>query len=131
VRELLTGLRPRSDVTLALGTGNLERGARIKLEPSGLNEFFPFGGFGSDAEARAEVLGAGVRRAEERIGAPLLRKNVWVIGDTILDVQAGKAIGAMTVAVACGHGSRDDLRAAGPDIYLDDFTDARLFLQAL
>ena len=39
-----------------LGTGNLERGARLKLEPTGLNPYFKFGGYGSDAEDRAEML---------------------------------------------------------------------------
>jgi phosphoglycolate phosphatase len=131
VRDLLEDLRGRPDLLLALGTGNLERGARIKLEPSGLNMYFPFGGFGSDAEVRADVLRAGHRRAEARAGRAIPPTDVYVIGDTILDVQAGKAIGAVTVAVACGHGKCDELKAAQPDIYLEDFRDARELLTVL
>lgn len=131
IRDLLEDLSKRKELILALGTGNLERGARLKLEPAGFNHYFPFGGFGSDAEVRADVLRAGVRRAEQRAGKPILSQDVIVIGDTILDVQAGKAIGAVTVAVACGHGDLDALRASGADIYLEDFKDSRGLLKAL
>ncbi|OGR83260.1 MAG: hypothetical protein A2901_08350, partial [Elusimicrobia bacterium RIFCSPLOWO2_01_FULL_54_10] len=50
-------------VILGLGTGNLERGARKKLNRSGLNPYFPFGGFGSDSEERSEILRAGHKKA--------------------------------------------------------------------
>jgi phosphoglycolate phosphatase-like HAD superfamily hydrolase len=121
VRPLLETLVDRRDLLLALGTGNLERGARIKLGPGRLNPFFAFGGFGSDAEDRRDVLAAGVRRAEERVGAPIPREDVIVIGDTILDVWAGKAIGAKTVAVSFGFGDAAALKAAGPDVLMETF----------
>ncbi|MBI4395754.1 MAG: HAD hydrolase-like protein [Elusimicrobia bacterium] len=121
VVDLVAGLSVRENVLLALGTGNLEKGARIKLEPSGLNPYFSFGGFGSDAEARPEVLRKAVSRAEERTGQKIPAKDVFVIGDTILDVRAGKAIGAVTVAVVCGHGNSAELQASGPDLLLEDF----------
>src|SRR5690606_21646459 len=35
-------------IRLALATGNLEAGARIKLETNRLNGYFPLGGFGND-----------------------------------------------------------------------------------
>jgi phosphoglycolate phosphatase-like HAD superfamily hydrolase len=131
VAALLENLARRSDVILALGTGNLEPGARIKLAPSGLNDYFPFGGFGSDAEERAEVLRAGVRRARERTGRSFAGEDVLVIGDTILDVRAGKAIGAFTVAVACGHGKSGELQAAGPDVFMRSFEETEALLREL
>ena len=131
IRELLDRLWAEKGALLALGTGNLERGARIKLEPGGLNRYFNFGGFGSDAEARADMLRAGVRRAEERTGMVFPLRDVFVIGDTILDVKAGKEVGAVTVAVACGHGKRDDLRVAQPDVYMESFADPAPLWKAL
>ena len=47
IQELLRTLRDQ-DYPLGLLTGNLEAGARIKLNPFGLNEYFPAGAFGSD-----------------------------------------------------------------------------------
>jgi phosphoglycolate phosphatase-like HAD superfamily hydrolase len=131
VRDLLEILFPRQDVLLALGTGNLERGARIKLEPGRLNDYFSFGGFGSDAEARVEVLRAAVTRAEERTGHLYRARDVFVIGDTVLDMKAGRAIGATTVAVASGHGEEGLLLASGPDIFMKSFLEAEGFLDSL
>jgi phosphoglycolate phosphatase-like HAD superfamily hydrolase len=131
VRAVLDALVGRDDLLLGLGTGNWERGARLKLERAGLNGYFSFGGFGSDAEDRPSVLRAGVRRAEAKLGRAVPPRDVLVIGDTILDVKAGKAIGAVTVAVACGHGREAELRASGPDAYLEDFTDTAAALAAL
>lgn len=126
--ELLELLSVREGLLMALGTGNLEKGARIKLERAGFNRYFPFGGFGSDAEDRADMLRAAVRRAEDRAGRRFRGRDVFVIGDTILDVRAGKAIGAVTVAVANGHGNAAELRVSGPDVYLESLAAPDAFL---
>lgn len=123
VPALLDELSLRGDVLVGLGTGNLEKGARLKLAPGGLNKYFAFGGFGSDSEDRPEVLRMAVRRAEERAARALAKEDVLVIGDTVLDVRAGRAIGARTVAVATGHVRRPELEAAGPDLFLESFRD--------
>ena len=69
IPALLTQLRERPDVTLALVTGNYEPVGRLKLKRAGLGRFFAAGqgGFGSDAEDRAQLpqiarQRAGVRR---------------------------------------------------------------------
>jgi len=131
VEGLLAALSARLDVVLALGTGNLEAGARLKLERSGLNSYFAVGGFGSDAEERAEVLRFGVRRAEEKTGTRFSPRDVFVVGDTPFDVAAGKALGAVTVAVGSGHASRDELLAAGPDRFFNSLADKTSFLDLL
>lgn len=132
VSELLPLLAARGDCLLGLGTGNLEAGARIKLARADLNRFFPFGGFGSDAESRVEVLRQAVARGEAQRGpgrdGP---SRVVVIGDTHLDVECGRALGARTVAVATGGVSAAALRRAGPDLLLPDLRDAGAFLEML
>ena len=47
IPALLERLAAEPRVTLGLLTGNIERGARMKLEPAGLNRYFSFGAFGS------------------------------------------------------------------------------------
>jgi phosphoglycolate phosphatase-like HAD superfamily hydrolase len=131
VGSVLEALSVREDVLLALGTGNLEEGARLKLEASGFNRYFPVGGFGSDAEDRPEVLRHGVRRAEERAGRRFQGADVLVIGDTLHDISAGKAIGAVTVGVATGHASVPELKAAGADCVLPSFDDPSALLSLL
>lgn len=112
-RELCEALSALDGVALGLGTGNVERGARLKLAPGALNRFFAFGGFGSDATERADVLRVGVRRGTARLGFTPERCRAVVIGDTPRDVAAGLDIGARCVAVATGGYGQDELRASG------------------
>jgi HAD superfamily hydrolase (TIGR01509 family) len=50
------------------------------------------------------------------------------VGDSIIDVRAGKAAGAMTVAVLSGLFSREALSQEKPDLILNDATELPLFL---
>jgi phosphoglycolate phosphatase len=51
-----------------------------------------------------------------------------IVGDSIIDVRAGKAAGAMTVAVLSGLFSREALSQEQPDLILNDVTELPLFL---
>jgi phosphoglycolate phosphatase-like HAD superfamily hydrolase len=78
----------------ALGTGNIEGGAKAKLERVGLWERFAFGGFGSDAEERAGVLRAAWRKAEQHLGRKCEAAEFVVIGDTPRDIAAAQRPGS-------------------------------------
>ena len=41
-----------------------------------------------------------------------------MVGDTTVDIRAGKAAGAQTVGVLCGFGQESELRRAGADLIL-------------
>ncbi len=43
-----------------------------------------------------------------------------MIGDTTVDILAGKAAGAQTIGVLCGFGSESELRKAGADLIVKD-----------
>jgi phosphoglycolate phosphatase-like HAD superfamily hydrolase len=102
---------------LALVTGNLEPIARRKLALRGLGGAFPAGqgGFGSDAEDRAEL----VRIARERAGSPPLSETV-LIGDTPNDVLAGVTAKVRTIGVANERYSRQALLEAGAQAVVDE-----------
>ncbi|MDE2038947.1 MAG: HAD family hydrolase [Elusimicrobia bacterium] len=121
VRGLLKRLSREKDVLLGLGTGNMERGARLKLEPSGLNAYFLFGGYGSDAFHRPTLLKRAVRRARALASCPIRDEDVFVIGDTPLDVAAGKKAGYKTIGVGTGFSRWEDLVASRPDHLARDF----------
>ncbi len=42
-----------------------------------------------------------------------------MVGDTTLDMLAGKRAGAQTVGVLSGFGKREDLERSGADVILD------------
>ena len=46
-----------------------------------------------------------------------------MIGDTTVDIRAGKAAGAQTVSVLCGFGGEDELRRKNPDLILPSTAD--------
>lgn len=115
---------------VGLGTGNHVDGARAKLSSVGLWERFGFGGFGSDAEDRAEMLAVGRARGLEQLGVVPSEARVVVIGDTPRDVAAAHAIGASCLAVTTGPHDAQVLKDAGADRVVDrlDRDEALAFL---
>lgn len=125
VRALLAEITRRAEFLSGLATGNLEAGARIKLDHYGLWESFRFGGFGSDASDRGEVVRSAIRRGREISPST---GGTWVIGDTPLDIAAARSAGAKVVAVATGGIGAEELRACEPDALLEDLSDVGAFL---
>lgn len=54
--------------------------------------------------------------AAERMG--VLPQHCLMVGDTVVDMRAGKLAGAQTVGVLCGFGQEPELRRAGADLIL-------------
>jgi phosphoglycolate phosphatase len=114
VEQTLERLRD-AGFLLGLTTGGTETAAHMKLERGGLNRFFSFGGYGSDSSDRAELTRRAIERAGEILKRPLDAKDVLVVGDTPLDIEAAHATGAVAVGVATGHYDEEQLREAGAD----------------
>jgi phosphoglycolate phosphatase-like HAD superfamily hydrolase len=120
VLELLEDTATKSDITLGLLTGNLERGAKLKLEHYDLWRFFAFGAFADDHHDRNQLGAFALSRAHETTGIDFAPAQVDVIGDTGHDIACGKAFGARTIAVATGSWSREQLAEHNPDFLFDD-----------
>lgn len=127
VLELLPRLATDRRLLLALVTGNLEQGARIKLEPFGLNRYFAFGGFGSDAPDRADLARLARDRAEAISGEPIAPADVVLVGDTTSDMQAARANRYLAAGVTTGWATAQDLTRAGADAVFADLTPAAGF----
>ena len=61
-----------------------------------------------------------VRQAAEKLGLP--PEQCVIVGDTTVDVQAGKRAGALTVGVLCGFGERPELERLQPNLLLETTT---------
>ncbi|MCB9726896.1 MAG: haloacid dehalogenase-like hydrolase [Deltaproteobacteria bacterium] len=122
IAEAVEAVSARARSAVGLGTGNVEQGARIKLERVGLNPRFAFGGFGCDHEDRPALIRRGAERGAERLGRPLAECRVVVIGDTPKDVAAAHAIGAECVAVATGAADLETLAACEPEWLFADLS---------
>ncbi len=123
VEKLLVMLSGRKDVMVGLGTGNLREGAFIKLEPSGFKKYFAFGGYGCDSHIRSLVLMKAVERAEKILKTKVRQADVYVIGDTHLDVFAAKEAGYHSAAVMDGFGDQKLLARSGAELIVKDFKD--------
>jgi phosphoglycolate phosphatase len=132
IPELLDALQARTDVLLGLLTGNIARGATLKLIAAGLApERFAVGAFGSDHEQRPELPAIAQRRASELLGYGVRGPMLVIVGDTPADVECGRGIGARAVAVATGYFSATDLAAYAPHAVFEDFRDLDAALKAI
>lgn len=128
VAELLEKLHSNSDILLGNVTGNLERIAKDKLEVAGIAKYFEFGGFGSESDERSELVRLAIERARER---GFEGDDVYVIGDTPVDITAGNAAGAKTIGVATGSYSQEKLQEVGATITLPSLDDLQAIEKAL
>jgi phosphoglycolate phosphatase-like HAD superfamily hydrolase len=131
IAELLDHLNRMDDLLIGLLTGNVRDGARLKLHHYGLFDYFRCGGFGDLHFERDHVAHEALTNVQRHLGGPVQPDRVWVIGDTPLDVQCARAIGARVAAVASGWHSLDELAAAGPDLLFADLADATPLLERL
>ena len=123
IKELIERLADHRAATVGLLTGNIEAGARIKLAPTGLWEYFRVGAYGSDDADRSRLPAVAARRAEVLVGGPLAPENVVIIGDTPLDIGCARAFGAVAVAVATGWHRAEQLAEFEPDLLFSDLSD--------
>ncbi len=117
VKELIEVLADENRCLLGVQTGNLEAAAALKLERAGLAHHFEFGGYGSDAFDRKEIIRKAIERARKLSSEPIER--VIAIGDSPNDVQSGRANGADTIGVLTGGLARDVLESSEPDLLLE------------
>jgi phosphoglycolate phosphatase-like HAD superfamily hydrolase len=131
VAGLIKALDAEPDVALGLVTGNIIRGARLKLGSVGLAECFAVGGYGSDHEIRDHLPAIALERAFEAWGIRFPAESAVVVGDTPRDVACGKHQGTRTVAVATGRIPRERLDRTGADAVFDDLSDVSAVMEAL
>lgn len=129
--ELVEVLTADSRVLLGLVTGNVERGARLKLDRFDLWRRFPVGAFGSDDPDRDRLPQIAIDRARRLTGYAFTGADTVVIGDSPADVRCARVAGALAVAVASGRPTRAELAACEPDVLLDSLEEWPELLAAI
>jgi len=114
VREMLDGLQSR--YPMAVVSARDENSTRAFLDKFGLTGYFQ------------EIVTAVTARHTKPYPDPILYaadkmrvapENCLMVGDTSVDIRAGKSAGAQTVGVLCGFGEKAELKSWGADIILD------------
>ncbi|HEV3383693.1 MAG TPA: haloacid dehalogenase-like hydrolase [Gemmata sp.] len=129
IAELLQILHPRDNVLLGLLTGNIRRGAEHKLGHFGLWDYFVCGGFGDEHYERDDVARTAIAEVTAHLGQTPDINDVWVIGDTPLDVRCARAVGAKVVAVATGWHPEEELASHKPDFLFTDLSNPDALLR--
>jgi phosphoglycolate phosphatase-like HAD superfamily hydrolase len=131
VYDLLDELSSRTDISLGLLTGNIERGARLKLDKFGLNKYFPIGAYGSDAFDRLALPAVARHRGEAYYKTKFEPSQIVIIGDSIYDVLCAQKYGAVSIAVHTGKTQRRELEALSPDFLFPSLKDVHAVLKAI
>jgi phosphoglycolate phosphatase-like HAD superfamily hydrolase len=116
---------------LGLLTGNVRRGAQLKLEAFGLWQYFRLGAYGSDASDRNVLVPIAQARARALLGYDFTPPQIVVIGDTPRDIRCAQVHGARVLAVATGRYSLGELQQHRPDHCFSDLGDIRAVLDVL
>lgn len=120
VKKYLNTLRNKSDIHLGLVTGNFKETAFVKLSRFGLEGYFETGGFGDEAEDRAELLRQAVEKATRYYGKPFSSEHIVVVGDTLHDIHSAHYWGYRSVAVSHIR-DKDTLLEGNPDILIENY----------
>ncbi len=122
VSETISYLKHKKALT-GLLSGNFAEAARIKLSRIGLNEHFSFGVFGDDDHDRNDLPPKALQSLQNLTDTFFHPSDLIIIGDTPRDIRCAQSFGAISVAVATGSGSFEELHSCNPDVVLGSLGD--------
>lgn len=110
---------------LALITGELNIGAKYKLSKLNIWDKFITGGFGEDGLKRFEIAEKALDKTEKITEKKFT--DLYIIGDTILDIKTARHLGAKIISIATGSNSYEELKAENPDYLIKKFSELKIF----
>lgn len=126
-KNILETLKQKG-IELGLATGNYEHFARWKVDGLGIGDYFTFGGFGNDADDRAEIVGIAISRASTN------NSRIIHFGDTPVDIEAAHENKIFAGAITTAGGATFDrkvLEQTGADLLIDSWENTDMILDFL
>jgi len=119
--ETLMAMRQRPGVAHGIVTGNVQATVPVKLRAAGYDpDWFPIAAYGHESISRNDLPPLALKRAAQLTGRVYAPEDVWVIGDTVSDIECARASGLNVAIVTTGFDTREHLLAAQPDYLVDD-----------
>lgn len=128
--DLLSELS-EANIALGLTTGTWREIAVPILKKAGLLSYFPLLAFGDQVKEREQILQKALAQAAWVYGLSADDIQLVTVGDATTDITAGKAFGAVTVAVANGVTSIEQLAACQPDYLFENLKDTAALYDAI
>ena len=122
VLELLEHINTKENYFNALLTSNLRLGAETKLQSVGLSKYFLVGGFGDDYGEKWDAALKSISKAEEHYGVNFELENIFLIGDSVYDIECAKRMGIKSIGVATGWMDYEILKKHEPDYLYKDLS---------
>lgn len=130
VRKLLERLSQR-ELLLGVFTGNPMPIGYMLLDHAGLLEYFQVRTYGLEADHRLGLVETSLNKVRSTLEVPVTGSEVMVVGDSPADIEAGKQIGARTVAVDTGVLDVSELGRCKPDLLLPDLVNTQALFELL
>lgn len=115
--ETLRALHARPEVLLGTATGMSRRGMRRIVEAYDLERVFATTQTADDHPSKPDPAMVLAALAETGVAAG----DAAFVGDTVYDIQAGRAAGVFTIGVSWGYHPAQDLAEAGADAMISTF----------
>jgi phosphoglycolate phosphatase len=128
--ELLTTLS-QTDNVLALYTGDAPGVVDAVFRATGFGRYFAYRFSGTQVERREDMVKLAIKKAEADTGVEFMGKDVVIIGDSVRDVECGQIFNALTIGVASGSYSAEELVRAGAYIVVSSLKEERTILDAI
>jgi phosphoglycolate phosphatase len=90
-----------------------------------------FSFYGTEVETHADTVKLAINKAEKSTGWESENKDIVIIGDSVRDIECGRLLSALTIAVATGFHSKEELLKAAPDYLFDNPKDYSKVLKAI
>jgi len=121
----------KNKIPVGLTTGSLRGVASQILSRAGLLGYFPLTSFGDDCDQREQIIERGMVKATWVYGLAREAIELVTVGDAPMDIQAGKAFDARTIAVTTGLYTEQDLKLHNPDFIFPNLAETQAILNAI
>jgi len=87
--------------------------------------------FGSETCIRSELVPLAMEDAKSKTGIEFEKDQVYLVGDTIADIECAKQSGVKIISVATGLESMEKLNSENPDFLFKDFNNSKEMLNVM
>jgi phosphoglycolate phosphatase len=118
-------------IPVGLTTGSLRGVANQILQRASLLGYFPLTSFGDDCDHRSQIISRGLEKATWVYGLAPESIELVIVGDAAMDIEAGKAHNAITISVATGYYSEQELKSHEPDFVFPNLSNTEEVFSAI
>ena len=116
----------------AIATGNPKEEAEYKLKHFDLFKYFDIKVYCDDRKKRSELVSQAIKTARKEFGLSFRKpKYVFVVGDSVHDIESAKHTNATSIAISTGKTSKVDLLKAKPNFLISDFRELHSLIESI